>query len=109
MGIDSEKKMGTEPKKGGFIERKFSDLQSVSQATRPLYPMTLPSGPKPDRPSTELDPFCLNQVDGILPMVAPKSALELEDPHVSGITSLHPEIWRKIYPKFVQQLCSSVC
>ena len=36
MGIDSEKKMGTEPKKGGFIERKLSDLQSVSQGTRPL-------------------------------------------------------------------------
>lgn len=43
-----------------------SCLQSVSQATR------------------------LKQVDGIIPMV-PKPALELEDPHVSGITSLHPE------------------
>ena len=104
MGIDSEKKMGTEPKKGGFIERKLSDLQSVSQATRPLSHHI--SQWAETRPSFHWTGSVLSEPGWWdLPMVAPKSALELEDPHVSGITSLHPEIWRKIYPKFVQQLC----
>jgi hypothetical protein len=37
-------------------------------------------------------------------MVAPKSALELEDPHVSGITSLHPEILKEN----ISQICPTI-